>query len=141
MHRKGAGRGTGPLSFAVLARPPLGAPSRTANVPLMRIRALAAAIAVVAAVTPSAAPAAQSGPRSYPKFTYERTRVEMRDGVELSVDIWRPVTPKGVEVPVILSLTPYHSLYYALDRNETDLPGGDAALLDRKSTRLNSSHL
>ena len=94
----------------------------------MKIRALAAAIAVVAAVTPSAAPAAQSRPRSYPKFTYERTRVEMRDGVELSVDIWRPVTPKGVEVPVILSLTPYHSLYYALDRNETDLPGGDAAL-------------
>lgn len=88
-----------------------------------------ATVALAAAVLPSAAPAAPaSGPRSYGEFTYERLRVEMRDGVELSVDIWRPVTPKNVRVPVILSLTPYHSLYYALDRNETDLPGGDAAL-------------
>ena len=67
-------------------------------------------------------------PRNYPEFTYERTRVEMRDGVELSVDIWRPVTPKGVTVPVILQLTPYHALYRALDPNETDLPAGDARL-------------
>lgn len=69
-----------------------------------------------------------AGPRNYPEFTYERTRVEMRDGVELSVDIWRPVTPKGVKVPVILSLTPYHALYRALDTNEENLPAGDAAL-------------
>ena len=53
----------------------------------------------------------------------------MRDGVELSVDIWRPVTPKGVEVPVVLQLTPYHVLYKALDSNETNLPAGDAQLL------------
>ena len=65
----------------------------------------------------------------YSEFTYERTRVEMRDGVELSVDIWRPVTPKGVEVPVVLQLTPYHVLYKALDNNETNLPAGDATLL------------
>lgn len=68
------------------------------------------------------------GPRNYPEFTYERVRVEMRDGVELSADIYRPVTPKGVRVPVILSLTPYHLLYRALDRNEADLPAGDAKL-------------
>jgi X-Pro dipeptidyl-peptidase len=65
---------------------------------------------------------------TYTDFTYERTYVPMRDGVELAVDIWRPVTPKDVEVPVILSLTPYHALYYALDSRETDLPSGDAAL-------------
>ncbi|HYH27980.1 MAG TPA: CocE/NonD family hydrolase, partial [Actinomycetota bacterium] len=52
----------------------------------------------------------------------------MRDGVELSVDLWRPVVPEGMKVPVILSLTPYHVLYRALDPvSETDLPGGDAA--------------
>lgn len=70
-----------------------------------------------------------AGPRQYATFTYERVFVEMRDGVELAVDLWRPETPKGVEVPVILSLTPYHSLYKALDPNEADLPSGDARLL------------
>jgi len=92
----------------------------------MRSRALALAVALAAALVPAAGPAS-AGPRAYSEFTYERLRVEMRDGVELSVDIWRPVTPKDVRVPVILSLTPYHSLYYALDRNERDLPSGDAA--------------
>ncbi len=73
--------------------------------------------------------ASEASPRpTYQDFTYERIRVPMRDGVELSVDIWRPVTPKGVEVPVILSLTPYHLLYRALDTNERNLPAGDAAL-------------
>jgi X-Pro dipeptidyl-peptidase len=67
------------------------------------------------------------GPGSYPEFTYERLRVPMRDGVELSVDIWRPVT-NGVKVPVILTLTPYHALYKALDPVEEDLPSGDAEL-------------
>jgi X-Pro dipeptidyl-peptidase len=71
--------------------------------------------------------AAQTRP-TYSEFTYERVRVSMRDDVELSVDIWRPVTPKSVKVPVILSLTPYHSLYFALDPRETDLPQGDAQL-------------
>jgi X-Pro dipeptidyl-peptidase len=71
----------------------------------------------------------ERGPRNYPEFTYERVRIEMRDGVELSADIYRPVTPNGVvRVPVILSLTPYHVLYRALDRNEEDLPSGDAQL-------------
>ena len=70
----------------------------------------------------------QPGPRNYSEFTYERVTVPMRDDVELSVDIWRPVTPAGVKVPVILSLTPYHSLYVALDSNEDDLPSGDARL-------------
>lgn len=65
---------------------------------------------------------------TYSEFTYERLRVPMRDGVELSVDLWRPVTPKRVKVPVILQLTPYHVLYFALDPREEDLPRGDAAL-------------
>jgi len=73
-------------------------------------------------------PEGTSPPRSYPEFTYERVRAEMRDGVELSVDIWRPVTPEGVDVPVILQLTPYHALYFALDPREKDLPVGDARL-------------
>ncbi len=78
----------------------------------------------------AAVPAQAGGaPRrpTYSEFTYERVRVPMRDGVELSVDIWRPVT-NGVKVPVILTLTPYHSLYYGIDPNERDLPRGDAAL-------------
>lgn len=81
-------------------------------------------------------PAAAGAPRDnrhdrppaqpYSEFTYERVRAPMRDGVELSVDIWRPVTPEGIEVPVILSLTPYHVLYKALDPNEQNLPSDDA---------------
>jgi X-Pro dipeptidyl-peptidase len=69
-----------------------------------------------------------AGPRNYPEFTYERVFVPMRDEVELAVDIWRPVTPKKVKVPVILSLTPYHVLYKALDPSEENLPSGDAQL-------------
>ena len=61
-----------------------------------------------------AAPSAAQQPRNYPEFTYERVRVEMRDGVKLSADIYRPVTPARVKVPVILQLTPYHQLYAAL---------------------------
>lgn len=97
----------------------------------MRIRSLLAAAIAMAVLAPLSAPASASAPLerpTYAEFTYERLRVEMRDGVELSVDIWRPVTPKNVRVPVILSLTPYHHLYVALDRNEADLPSGDAAL-------------
>src|SRR5688572_23119302 len=98
----------------------------------MRSRALLIAALTAAALLPhgpagSSPTVAQPRP-TYGEFTYERLRVEMRDGVELSVDIWRPDTPKDVRVPVILSLTPYHSLYVALDRNEADLPAGDAAL-------------
>lgn len=74
------------------------------------------------------APAPSDRSRNYPDSIYERVYVEMRDGVELSADIYRPVTPKGVKVPVILNLTPYHVLNRALDRNEEDLPSGDAAL-------------
>lgn len=96
----------------------------------MRRLALLVAFVVLAGL-PAGPAAAQS--RNYPEFTYERVRVEMRDGIHLSVDIWRPVTgragnEKGTDVPVILSLTPYHSLYYALDPRETDLPSGDARL-------------
>ena len=104
-----------------------GGAGAAANLRGMRkLSAALAALAVVSAL-PAAPAAAQTRP-TYPEFTYERVRVEMRDGVNLSVDIWRPVTPKGVDVPVILSLTPYHSLYYALDPQETNLPSGDAAL-------------
>jgi X-Pro dipeptidyl-peptidase len=95
----------------------------------MRFRSLLAAAIAMAVLAPLTASASAPVERpTYPEFTYERLRVEMRDGVELSVDIWRPVTPKNVRVPVILSLTPYHHLYVALDRNEADLPSGDAAL-------------
>ncbi len=66
--------------------------------------------------------------RHYDAFTVETVRVPMRDGVELSATVYRPVTPAKVRVPVILQLTPYHSLYKALDSNEADLPAGDAKL-------------
>lgn len=90
---------------------------------------LLCACLLAAAVHPAQArPEGERDRPTYSEFTYERVRVVMRDGVELSVDIWRPVTPKGVTVPVILSHTPYHVLYKALDANETNLPGGDAAL-------------
>ena len=77
---------------------------------------------------PAGASAGVDRPRNYPEFTYERVRVEMRDGVELSADIYRPVTPSNVRVPVILTLSPYHVLNRALDRNEEDLPTGDGQL-------------
>jgi X-Pro dipeptidyl-peptidase len=93
------------------------------------MRRLGAALLACALLVPVGAQAREArGPRNYPQFTYERVRVEMRDGVELSADIYRPVTPKGVRVPVIIQLTPYHVLNRALDRNEEDLPSGDAAL-------------
>lgn len=91
--------------------------------------ALALFLPTVAAARPDDSPGEASGPRYYPEFTYERVYVEMRDGVQLSADIYRPVTPKGVKVPVLLTLTPYHVLNKALDRNEEDLPSGDAQLL------------
>jgi X-Pro dipeptidyl-peptidase len=100
--------------------------------------AFVAVLATAAVLVPGSAGAAgrlsemrpvatRPGPSVYADFTYERVRAPMRDGVELSIDIWRPVT-KGVRVPVILSLTPYHALYHALDPKETDLPAGDAQL-------------
>ncbi|HYI44927.1 MAG TPA: CocE/NonD family hydrolase [Actinomycetota bacterium] len=93
----------------------------------MRSRvALFVAVACVQALF-AAAPVGAQQPRNYPEFTYERVRVEMRDGVKLSADIYRPVTD-GEKVPVILQLTPYHQLYNALDPRETDLPAGDARL-------------
>jgi len=101
--------------------------------PTHKLVRLFLALGLAGALIP-AAPAGATQPdsgqqRNYPEFTFERVRVEMRDGVNLSVDLWRPVTPKNVRVPVILTLTPYHSLYYALDPRETDLPSGDARLL------------
>ncbi|MFN2388153.1 MAG: CocE/NonD family hydrolase [Actinomycetota bacterium] len=98
------------------------------------LRSRACALWVSASVVLVGAPAVHARPSerarpTYQEFTYERVRVPMRDGVELAADIWRPVTPKGVEVPVILTLTPYHALYKALDPRETDLPAGDARLL------------
>jgi X-Pro dipeptidyl-peptidase len=93
---------------------------------VQRILALVlAAFSIVATAAPAGAGPARP---TYDEFTYERVRVEMRDGVELSVDLWRPVTPRSVKVPVILTLTPYHSLYYALDPVENDLPTADARL-------------
>jgi X-Pro dipeptidyl-peptidase len=61
-----------------------------------------------AGVSPS--PPDDGGPPTTPTFTYEKVRVPMRDGVELSTEIWRPVVPPETKVPVILHLTPYHVL-------------------------------
>lgn len=97
-------------------------------VTILGVALLAAPVGAVPAEERTA-PREQSppGPGTYSDFTYERVRTPMRDGVELSVDIWRPVTD-GVRVPVILSLTPYHALYAALDPVQTDLPDGDAEI-------------
>lgn len=101
---------------------------------MLSFRRTAALLVCVYLFAPASAQAgvqrdeARKVPGTYTDFTYERVFVPMRDEVELAVDIWRPVTPKGVKVPVILSLTPYHSLYFALDPNEENLPSGDAQL-------------
>ena len=92
------------------------------------IRAGLTFVVLAALLAPVAPATAQPSPRNYPEFTYERVRVPMRDGIELSADIYRPVTPAGVKVPVILQLTPYHVLYKGLDTNEANLPSGDAEL-------------
>jgi len=76
-------------------------------------------ILVLLAMMAAAAPARAV---VYSQYTYERVMVPMRDDVRLSVDIWRPVTPADVRVPVILTLSPYHILSKALDRGETDPP-------------------
>lgn len=61
---------------------------------------------VLLALALGAAPAAAQAP--------EEIRVPMRDGVELAVDVYRPSVPEGTQVPVILTLTPYHALYKPL---------------------------
>lgn len=101
-----------------------------------RSRAAVVLVLALALVLPTAAGADHDDrPRPdglryapYKTFTHEKTRVAMRDGVELSVDIWRPDTPAGVKVPVILHLTPYHVLHYALTpgSSPTALPDADA---------------
>ncbi|HEX9713622.1 MAG TPA: CocE/NonD family hydrolase, partial [Actinomycetota bacterium] len=83
-----------------------------------RGRALLAAGSILALIV-VAAPARAV---VYSQYTYERVMVPMRDDVRLSVDIWRPVTPPDVRIPVILTLSPYHILSKALDRGETDPP-------------------
>ncbi len=98
---------------------------------MRRLAVLGLPVVLVAALT--APGAATEGParrdeRRYDQFVVEHVRVPMRDGVELAADIYRPVTPARVRVPVILQLTPYHSLYKSLDPNEADLPAGDAKL-------------
>lgn len=68
----------------------------------------------------SVVPAKAEGPGSFTRYTHERIRIPMRDGVSLSADVWRPDTSQ--KVPVILQMTPYHAVLKALDRNEDDLP-------------------
>lgn len=79
-------------------------------------------LAIGATLVPGAA---RAGP-PFAAHIYERILVPMRDGVQLSVDVWRPANADGsavIPVPVILTLTPYHVLYKALDRREEDLGG------------------
>ena len=71
------------------------------------------------------APAAETGMPTYPAYTYEKVRVPMRDGVVLSAEIYKPVTPPGTKVPVLLHLTPYHALSPA--HGPTRLPMVDGA--------------
>ncbi|MDP9405092.1 MAG: CocE/NonD family hydrolase [Actinomycetota bacterium] len=99
----------------------MGIPARLVGV-LLVLGLLPLAAPAGAGVLAASPPAA--GPTVYREFTYEKTRVAMRDGIELSVELWRPVTG-GVNVPVILHLTPYHVLS---PTNSPDrLPAGDAA--------------
>lgn len=93
---------------------------------MRRSLAVLAACALLTLPSPGAASVSDDAYAS----SYQRIRVPMRDGVELSVDLWRPVVPADMDVPVIIQLTPYHVLYRALDtdQNETNLPAGDAAL-------------
>ena len=95
----------------------------------MRLRSRAALVVVSLLATVLARPtvAAPPGPGDYAQRTYEKVRVKMRDGVELSAEIWRPVTG-GKRVPVILHLTPYHALqpFYSGSTDATALPDDDA---------------
>jgi X-Pro dipeptidyl-peptidase len=96
----------------------------------MRVHARAALVVVSLLSTVLVRPsvAAPQGPGDYAQRTYEKVRVKVRDGVELSAEIWRPVTPRGVKVPVILHLTPYHALQtlYSGSTDATALPDADA---------------
>ena len=114
-----------------------GAGRLAPNPPVMRRPTALALLAVLVAAlaVPATAADGSASPRlaverrrevRYDEFVVERVRVPMRDSVELAATIYRPVTPARVRVPVILQLTPYHSLYKALDSNEDDLPVGDA---------------
>ncbi|HVL82062.1 MAG TPA: CocE/NonD family hydrolase [Actinomycetota bacterium] len=82
----------------------------------MRQLVLVVAVALSAALV-SPARAQTDPPYSH---TYEHVLVPMRDGVELSVRIWRPVVPPGTEVPVIATLSPYNAL--SVRANEQPLP-------------------
>lgn len=82
------------------------------------VRAVLAAVLAVVPTTPGAAvPSAASRQRSEPVYTasvVESFTVPMRDGETLFVVVERPVTPAGVKVPVILTLSPYNILGGAL---------------------------
>ena len=68
------------------------------------MRLLLAVLAILVTAAPAAAQDLQE------------IRVPMRDGVELAVDLYMPKdVPPGEKVPVILTLTPYHVLYKALN--------------------------
>lgn len=99
------------------------------------IVSLAVLAALAASLQPGHADTPSPGPGNYLKFTHERLRVPMRDGVTLSADLYRPADNAGVAftgVPVIIQLSPYHVVAKALDRVETDLPQGFATTLVRR---------
>lgn len=88
------GRGTDPV------RQEAGLVRRTAST-MRRILLVLVVVGVVLPATPAQA-----------ATIHERAAVRMRDGVLLSVDIWRP--SDIAQVPVILRMTPYHMLDKAL---------------------------
>ena len=102
----------------------------------MRKGTFVAGIAVLAALTPVTVRATPSpGPGLYTRYTHERLRIPMRDGVTLSADLYRPADASGAVLtatPVIVTMTPYHVLNKALDRTETDLPDGFARTFVRR---------
>lgn len=88
-------------------------------------KALLAVGLVVASVAPTTASqaTASTGPGNYSRYTFERLRIPMRDGVTLSASLHRPADASGQAItntPVIVTISPYHILGKALDRTESD---------------------
>jgi X-Pro dipeptidyl-peptidase len=97
----------------------------------MRRLSLVAVLCVLLAIPAAAAPPPPFElPADAPRYahTYEKVRVPMRDGVEISAEIWRPLVPGDAPVPVILHFTPYHVLQplYSGSADATALPDNDA---------------
>jgi X-Pro dipeptidyl-peptidase len=111
--------------------------SRVAAAVLVAALLGAVAVPAVARTSAPASAAAMRAAAAY-SYSYEKVRVPMRDGTEISAEVWRPVAPTPPpgeapqKFPAVLHFTPYHALQVLNTpsiTNPATLPDADASFL------------